>query len=132
MSQNTENTAKADAGQNSVTKTVSPLSYEEWDQDEPDPLLFGYFDGIRGLSLEMTLDQALSASHQGQCDDDVSALACIPAIAAQFEAMDPQTIANGLREAGAWDEEELQDHDQNRLRALWLAACDIKENQDNQ
>ncbi len=93
-------------------------------------LYFGYFDGLRGTGIEMTLDQALSASHQGQCDSDVSALLRVPAIASQLDALDPDTIRDGLREAGAWDAEELADDDQNRHRALWLAACDINENQD--
>jgi hypothetical protein len=32
-----------------------------------------------------------------------------------------------LKEYGAWDRQELADHDQNLQRILWLAACDITE-----
>lgn len=94
------------------------------------PLQFGYFDGLRGNGIEMTLNQALSCSHQGSCDDDVAALLKNPAIEAQLVAYGPDAIRDGLREAGAWDDEELSNDDQNRHRALWLAACDIKENQE--
>jgi hypothetical protein len=76
----------------------------------------------------MTLEQAQSASHQGQCDEDVAALLRVPEIAAQFDAMDPDTIRAGLSEYGAWDTLELADDEQNRHRALWSAACDIAEN----
>ncbi len=88
----------------------------------------GCFDGLRGLEISMTLEQAQSCSHQGDCDNDVASLMLDPAIVAQFEAMDEETIRDGLRESGAWSEEELQDYVTNCHRALWLAACDIREN----
>jgi hypothetical protein len=91
-------------------------------------LYYGCFDGTRGQEIAMTLEQAQSASHQGQCDDDVAALLREPEIAAQFDAMDPDIIRAGLAEYGAWDTLELSDDEQNRARALWSAACDIAEN----
>jgi hypothetical protein len=89
---------------------------------------FGYFDGLRGLGLNMTKRDAFSASHSGQCDSDVAALVKKPAIAQQLDAMSPDDIRDGLKESGAWDTEELKDDQQNRRRAVWLAACDIREN----
>lgn len=87
-----------------------------------------YFSTSSGrIELAMTLEQAQSASHQGQCDDDVRALSAEPAIAAQLEAINPQLLIDELREWGAWDDEELADHDQNLQRLLWLAAWDIFE-----
>lgn len=77
----------------------------------------------------MTLEQALGASHQGQCDADVAALVRVPEIAAQLNAYGSEAIRDGLRESGAWDPEELSDDEQNRHRAAWLAACDIRENE---
>lgn len=88
----------------------------------------GCFCGLRGLEIEMTIEQALGASHQGECDADVEALLRVPEIAAQFDAMSADEIRAALKEYGAWDESELQDDHQNRLRALWSAACDIREN----
>ncbi len=88
---------------------------------------FGCFDGLRGTGIEMTLDEALSASHQGQCDADVEALLNQPHIKAQFDALDADTIRQGLKEYGAWDADELADEEANRQRALWSAACDIRE-----
>ncbi len=91
-------------------------------------LYHGCFDGLRGLEISMTLEQAQSCSHQGRCDEDVAALLRNPAITAQFDAMNPDDLREGLSEAGAWDEAEREDDHANRLRALWMAACDIREN----
>ncbi len=94
-------------------------------ENELNTLHCGCFDGLRGLEIEMTLDDALSASHQGQCDNDVAALAMQPAISAQLDAIHPDTLRLALQECGAgWD---LSDDDANRQRAVWMAACDIRE-----
>lgn len=79
------------------------------------------------IELQMTLEQARSASHQGACDDDVDALSRVPEIATQLAAIDPTILRAELREYGAWDGQELADHDQNLQRLLWLAAGDISE-----
>jgi hypothetical protein len=81
------------------------------------------------IELEIDLDDAHSGSHQGQCDDDVQALSSVPYIAAQLDAIDPALLADELREYGAWDDEQLADHDQNIQRILWLACGDIVENE---
>lgn len=80
------------------------------------------------IELQMTLAQAQSASHQGQCDDDVATLSKHPKIARQLAKIDPALLAAELQEYGAWDDTELSDHAQNLQRILWLAAGDIVEN----
>jgi hypothetical protein len=79
------------------------------------------------ICIAMTLDQARSASHQGQCDDDVLALSRVPEIARQLAEIDPATLRRELREYGAWDAAELADHEQNLQRFLWCAAGSISE-----
>ena len=34
-----------------------------------------------------------------------------------------------LKQYGCWDDEQLEDHYENRIRVLWLWACDCSENQ---
>ena len=80
------------------------------------------------IEIQMTLEQAQRASHSGQCDEDVRALSQQPDIAKQLNAIDPALLREELREYGAWDEQERQDHQQNLQRILWLAAADIVEN----
>jgi beta-lactamase class D len=77
------------------------------------------------IEIEMTLEQARSASHQGQCDADVAFLSTFPKIARQLAKIDAETLRKEHKEYGAWDADELADHDQNLRRILWLAAGDI-------
>jgi dethiobiotin synthetase len=80
------------------------------------------------IEIEMTMAQAQSASHQGQCDDDVQALSNNRKIRRQLERIDPVALRKELAEYGAWDDQELADHEQNIQRILWIAAGDIVEN----
>jgi hypothetical protein len=96
----------------------------EWPADEE---LLWFTSSSGRIEIQMTLEQAQSASHQGKCDEDVEALAKEPAIKAQLDAIDATTLRGELQEYGSWDETELSDHDQNLQRILWLAAGDIVE-----
>jgi hypothetical protein len=79
------------------------------------------------FSIAMTAEQARDASHAGQCDDDVAALVARPEIAAQLDKIGPDDIRAELREYGAWEAAELADDDANRLRIVWIAAGNIRE-----
>jgi hypothetical protein len=81
----------------------------------------------RPLYLRLSRADADSGHHQGPCDDDVAALARRPNVRRQLAAMDPATLAAELREYGAWDDDELSEHDANLERILWLACGDISE-----
>lgn len=77
------------------------------------------------LTLTLTMEEARSLSHQGQCDDDVQAGLKNPKIRSQVDAWDEDKLRAELKEYGAWDEVELSDHSMNQARMLWLAAGDI-------
>lgn len=79
------------------------------------------------IEIELTRDQADSVFHSGPCDDDVAALRAIPEIAKQLDAIDPDLLRRELAEYGAWEGEELADHDVNLSRILWLIASDAAE-----
>lgn len=79
------------------------------------------------FELEMTLEQALGASHIGPCDEDVAALVAHPAIARQLAMIPEKAIREELRGYGAWDDAELADIQQNAHRLVWCAACNIRE-----
>ena len=76
------------------------------------------------IELEMTAEQAASVHHSGPCDDDVMALSKVPAIAEQLEKIDKNVLRGVLLEYGF---EQLIFHKQNIQRILWLAGCDIDE-----
>ena len=77
------------------------------------------------LNLWLTLEDAESASHQGECENDVVALARKPCVKAQLQDWEPADLAAELKEYGAWDTRELADHERNLIRMLWLAAGEI-------
>jgi len=81
------------------------------------------------IELQMTLEDAESVSHQGRCDDDVSTLRKVPYMAKQLDDLKPETVRACLKEYGAWDADELADHEANLDRIVWLAGCDIREEQ---
>ena len=84
-----------------------------------------YQSGSGRIELQITMEQARTGSHQGQCDSDVQYLSQIPSIKRQLARIDPEVLRNELREYGAWDAIELSDHEQNIQRLLWLACGDI-------
>jgi hypothetical protein len=83
--------------------------------------------GSGRVELEMTLEQARSASHSGQCYEDVKALMTIPKITRQLKKIDSSILAVELKAYGAWTPEELANHADNLERIVWIAACDISE-----
>ena len=80
------------------------------------------------LNLTLRKSDVESASHPGPCDGDVEYLADLPRIAKQTTCFDPRTLADELREYGAWDAGELADHAQNIHRVLWIACGDCADN----
>ena len=84
-------------------------------------------ESLGRIELQIARDDAQSCSHAGRCDDDVAELRKAPYIRAQLDELDAVTVRDSLREYGAWDADELADHDANLTRLLWLACCDIAE-----
>ena len=79
------------------------------------------------FEIKMTFSQAKGGSHSGRCDDDIQALLDCPKIKRQLKKIPPVDIAAELKGYGAWDEKELQDHEQNIQRIIWIAASNISE-----
>jgi hypothetical protein len=77
------------------------------------------------FEIKMTKNQALSASHSGACDDDIAYLLTLPAIKKQLAKIADNTLAEELKEYGAW--EDFSNRDDNNARIIWLAACNIRE-----
>jgi hypothetical protein len=86
--------------------------------------MYAVFDKFE---LRMTLKQAESASHQGDCADDVMALLELPNIARQLNKIPPDDIRDEPKSWGAWEDDELEDQQANRERIVWIAARNIVE-----
>lgn len=81
------------------------------------------------IELKIIKSHAINCSHPGPCDNDVKQLSDRPYIKKQIAKIAPDTLAGELKEYGAWDSEELKDHNQNIQRLLWLASGDIADGQ---
>lgn len=79
------------------------------------------------IELELTMGDAERVSHPGPCDADVAELRQIPRIARQLEAIKPDVLRAELRDYG-FEPESLANHEDNLDRILWLAGCDIRNN----
>lgn len=80
-----------------------------------------------GNDLKITLRDAESCSHAGQCDEDVKTLMDKPYIKKQLKNINPEQLKKELNEFGAWDEDELNNHEDNLMRWVWISAGDIVE-----
>lgn len=74
------------------------------------------------FKLEMPDDAVVDCSHQGECDSDVAYWETRIAI-----NVPPEAIRAELKELGAWSQEELENEYDNRLRLIWVAACNIRD-----
>lgn len=80
-----------------------------------------------GNDLRLTRKDAESASHSGDCESDVINLMEKKYIKKQLELIDPLQLVKELNEYGAWDDDELSDHNANLIRWVWISAGDIVE-----
>mgnify|MGYP006276363557 FL=1 len=84
-------------------------------------------DSYGRLELQLSLDQAAQGYHRGACDADIAALMQDQTISSQLSKLDPEIVRDCLKEYGAWDQEELSNHNANLERLLWIACGDIQE-----
>ena len=78
--------------------------------------------------IRITRQDAVKCSHSGDCESDIMELLQKPYIKKQVATLDREQLKKELSEYGAWNETELNDHNQNIIRWLWLSAADIIEN----
>lgn len=85
-------------------------------------------DSSGRIELQIGLQDAHGGSHSGDCNDDIAALATEPYIARQLAELRPDNVREYVRDAFAdATEAELADHPENLQRLLWLACCDLVE-----
>lgn len=77
------------------------------------------------FEIELTKEQVLACSHQGECYYD-----CKDVLGELNLEIDPSLVRDELKEYGAWSDEELSDDNENLIKAVWIAAGDIKESKE--
>ena len=85
-----------------------------------------YFDYLDStgyiLAIDLPEDCISDCSAQGSVDEAVEYWVK----QLDFEAPE-QKVKEYLDDFGAWDDDELSDHDSNLQRLLWVVCCDLKE-----
>lgn len=89
------------------------------------PTVAAYFNYIG--SVELPICVAKACSHSGPCDADIENCMLLPEIQAELAEIDPEQLRKELYEYGAWGDVELQDHNANLKRILWIAAGNIND-----
>lgn len=86
------------------------------------------YNAIANLEAALIEDELyLACSDARDVIEGVRETVRMPNIAAVLETMKPAALASHLREYGAWDAEELADHEANLERIVWIVSCDIRE-----
>lgn len=75
------------------------------------------------FTIELTAEQMTACSHPGPCDDDVEETVK----ELDLTQIQPDDLRAELKDYGAWDDDELQDHAANLRRIVWIAAGNIKD-----
>jgi hypothetical protein len=84
------------------------------------------------FELLLTLPDAHAVSMSGRdASQAVDAVMRYKYVRDQLDALDPAALAAELREYGAWDDEELADHEANLSRIVWIAGGNIREEQES-
>lgn len=78
--------------------------------------------------FRLKLEDALYCSQPGtDATPMLEETRLLPYVKRQLDKLDPKAVVRELKSTGAWEDSDLQDHEQNLLRVLWLAAGNIRE-----
>lgn len=77
------------------------------------------------IELKIKKKDAKKGSCTGSCDNAIAALRQKPKIKKQLDNIEFQTVFDFLDECGPWTDNEMQDHDANLDKLLWMACCDL-------
>ncbi|MBF0648712.1 hypothetical protein IR083_07755 [Dysgonomonas sp. GY75] len=83
---------------------------------------FNYID-----PLDIPEELAEWVDHPGDCEKDLVKMMQLEEIQTELNKIDPENLRQELKEYGAWTEEELNNHNDNLIRILWIACCNINE-----
>ena len=86
---------------------------------------YAYFNYI--CEIKMHIEDVKLCNHSGDCESDVRRCMELPEIRTQLDKIDRESLIEELSEYGVWDIDQLQDHENNLMRILWIAAGNIKD-----
>lgn len=87
-----------------------------------------YNSGNYGNEISLTLQDVKKCSNIGDCYEDIKKVIKKPYIKKQIKLWERETLKAELYEYGAWDDSELENHEENTIRWVWLSAGSISDN----
>jgi hypothetical protein len=86
--------------------------------------MFAPFNYIT-TSLNITKAVAKECSRSGDNETSVNYYMSLPKYKKQLSKIDKEELINELTDYGAWDDDELQNHNNNLQRIFWLSCGNI-------
>lgn len=80
-----------------------------------------------GNDLKLTRQDAMNCSVSGDNEPSVKIVMDKPYVKSQLQNLDKEKLKRELKEYGAWDDNQLNDHSENLMRWVWISASDISE-----
>lgn len=80
------------------------------------------------LELELTEEQFMSIPRGQDCSPEVKIIRQDPKVEEQLKRMSVESVKTYLFHFCCWEDDELNDHEENLDRLVWLACEDIREN----
>lgn len=87
------------------------------------PTIAAYFDHIGSIELPTEIWDL--CPHTGAADESIAYMLTLPEVITEISEIDPDKLRTELKEYGAWDDNELLDHNANLARILWIASGNI-------
>ena len=87
--------------------------------------LYWYSSSSGHIEIQLPGDCLLSIAQSGDNERDVMTSLGLDPVRSEINNLDSDDIRDELREYGAWDDEELADHERNKMRFLWIAAHNV-------
>ena len=76
-------------------------------------------------SLNITKAVAFECSKSSNNEDSVNYYMNLPKYRRQLNKLDREQVRAELNDLGAWEDEELENHEDNLQRLFWLKCSDI-------
>ncbi len=97
----------------------------EIEEEEGEPAKCTFVPSESGIEVSLLKECIEECTHAGVCDAEVEKW--VQQSREELDLLDKELVAKCLKGYGAWSDEELQDHEQNLKRLLWVAAGNCKE-----
>lgn len=86
-----------------------------------------HFKNIESLekTLKITKEQAELCFNSEESEKEISRLKNLPEVQKQLMKINPDELKKELERLGAWDEKELENHEMNLNRIVWITCGKI-------